>query len=105
MAARSPPTGRLAEEVVDRLGRFRKIAPPWTGDRGVPGGGFPAGSEGDLVRALRAAYPFVGEAHARRLTRAYGTRASAIITGARTATVLGERFSGDLTAAEAKFLR
>ena len=96
---------RLAEQVVDRLGRFRKVAPAWTASAVLPGGGFPAGTEGDLVRALRAGYPFLAEAHARRLTRAYGTRASAILLGARKPADLGARLCGDLTAAEARYLR
>jgi glycerol-3-phosphate dehydrogenase len=96
---------KLAEEAVDRLGRFRTIPRGWTAAAVLPGGGFPADGAGDLARALRAAYPFITERHAERLVRAYGTRASAMLLGARTAADLGERFGGDLTAAEVKFLR
>jgi glycerol-3-phosphate dehydrogenase len=70
----------------------------------LPGGGFPADGDGDLVRALRAAYPFLAESHARRLVRAYGTRASTMLTGARSAADLGARFGADLTEAEVKYL-
>ena len=95
---------RLAEEVVDRLGRFRDVPRSWTAGAVLPGGGFPADGAADLVRALRAAYPFVAESHARRLVRAYGTRASAMLLGARSAADLGERFGDDLTEAEVRFL-
>ena len=81
------------------------MPPAWTNRAVLPGGGFPPSGGGHLARALRAAYPFVDEHHARRLVRAYGTRASAILLGARSASDLGERFGGDLTEAEVKFLR
>jgi glycerol-3-phosphate dehydrogenase len=98
---------RLAEQVVDRMGRFRKIAPAWTGnaDAVLPGGGFPRGGEGDIVRALCAGYPFLPTALAERLVRAYGTRASAVLTGARNAADLGVGFGADLTPAEVDYLR
>lgn len=98
---------RLAEQVVDRMGRFRKIAPAWTGnaDAVLPGGGFPRGGESDIVRALRAGYPFLPLALAERLVSAYGTRASAVLTGARNAADLGVGFGADLTPAEVDYLR
>jgi glycerol-3-phosphate dehydrogenase len=96
---------RLAEGVVDRLGRFRRLAPGWTAGATLPGGGFPPDGLGDLARALRAAYPFVGEALAARLAAAYGTRATAILTGARQASDLGRCFGSDLTEAEVAFLK
>jgi glycerol-3-phosphate dehydrogenase len=98
---------RLAEQVVDRMGKYRKIAPAWTGSAKavLPGGGFPRGQEADIVRALRAGYPFVSERLAARLVRAYGTRASAVLTGARNAADLGIHFGADLTPAEVDYLR
>jgi glycerol-3-phosphate dehydrogenase len=54
---------------------------------------------------LRAGYPFVPEALAERLVRAYGTRASAVLTGARNAADLGVLFGADLTPAEVDYLR
>ncbi len=101
-----PLTGhrRFAERVVGMLSRQRKIPPAWTARAVLPGGGFPAKGGGDLVRALRAAYPFLAERHAARLVRAYGTRASMILTGARSADELGARFGADLTEAEVRYL-
>jgi glycerol-3-phosphate dehydrogenase len=95
---------RLAERVVDRLGRFMAVGRRWTAAAALPGGSFPGEGTIDLMRALRAAYPFVAEAHAARLVAAYGTRASAMLTGFRNASDLGRRFGGDLTEAEVRFL-
>jgi glycerol-3-phosphate dehydrogenase len=94
-----------AEAVVDMLGRDRQMGGAWTAGGALPGGGFPATGEADLMRALRAAYPFLSEPHAARLVRSYGTRASMILTGARTAADLGHRFGSDLTEAECRYLR
>ena len=47
----------------------------------------------------------MSEAHAARLVRAYGTRASMVLTGARSATDLGVPYGGDLTPAEVDYLR
>lgn len=95
---------RLAELAVDRMGRFIDVSPAWTETATLPGGRFPADGMVDLIRALRAAYPFVAENHARRLVETYGTRASTILTGARRAEDLGARFGDDLTEAEVRFL-
>lgn len=97
---------RIAEEVVDQLGRFRKILPAWTADAALPGGNFSAESGAShLRRALRAAYPFIGEDYAHRLVTTYGTRASTILTGARDFADLGPSFGAGLTAAEVDYLR
>lgn len=96
---------RLAEQVVDRMGKFVKLAPAWTASAALPGGNFPQGGEADIVRALRAGYPFVGSALAERLVRAYGTRATSVLTGARNAADLGVGFGSDLTPAEVDYLR
>ncbi|MCR4282572.1 MAG: glycerol-3-phosphate dehydrogenase [Bauldia sp.] len=95
---------RLAEGVVDRLAKFRPLKAAWTAHAALPGGGFPVDGIGDLVRAMRAAYPFVPEEHAMRLVLAYGTRASSVLTGARSAGDLGIRFGADLTEAEVDYL-
>ena len=49
-------------------------------------------------------WPFLSEPHARRLTLAYGSRAMRIIGAAASMDDLGERFTGDLTAAEVRYL-
>ncbi len=96
----------IAEELVDRLARFRKVGPPWTADAALPGGNFPPDvGASHLCLALRAAYPFLSEDHAHRLVMTYGTRAPAVLTGARSLEDLGQCFGVDLTAAEVTFLR
>jgi glycerol-3-phosphate dehydrogenase len=96
---------RLAEEVVDRMGRFRSVPPAWTEGAILPGGGFPRDGAVTIARALSRAYPFISESHVARLVAAYGTRASDVLTGARGAAALGRRFGGDLTEAEVAYLR
>ena len=97
---------RIAEEVVDRLARFRKVLPPWTAEASLPGGNFPPEhGASHLCLALRAAYPFISEDYAHRLVTTYGTRASTILTGARDFADLGPCFGADLTAAEVDYLR
>ncbi len=95
---------RLAEAALAKLSPFLNMGPAWTAKAPLPGGGFAVGRGGDLVRALRAAYPFLSELHAERLVGAYGTRAATIVTGARRAEDLGVVFGADLTAAEVAYL-
>jgi glycerol-3-phosphate dehydrogenase len=94
---------RLAEKVLARLSTFIRSGDPWTARAPLPGGGFAVGRGGDLVRALRAAYPFLSELHAERLVSAYGTRAASIVTGARRSEDLGRIFGADLTEAEVAY--
>ena len=71
---------RLAEDVLDRLAPFLKVGKKWTAGAALPGGLFPVDGLGDLIRALRAGYPFLAERHAERLAMAYGTRAQTIVS-------------------------
>ena len=95
---------RLAEEVLDRLAPFLKVGKKWTAGAALPGGLFPVDGLLDLVRALRAGYPFLTERHAMRLATAYGTRAQGIVSGARSMADLGRLFGADLTEAEVRYL-
>ena len=95
---------RLAEHALEWLGRYLKIGPKWTARAQLPGGHFPVDGLDDVVRALRAAYPFVGELHARRLVGAYGTRAQIMLTGTRRLADLGRVFAADLTEKEVAWL-
>jgi glycerol-3-phosphate dehydrogenase len=95
---------RLAEQVLDLLAPFVKVGRKWTAGAALPGGLFPVDGLDDLVRALRAAYPFLAPRHAERLVGAYGTRAQIIVSGARAMADLGRVFGADLTEAEASYL-
>ena len=57
-----------------------------------------------LAARARGLWPFLTEANARRLVRAYGTRLDRILGDARDLAALGERFGGELTAAEVRYL-
>ncbi len=48
--------------------------------------------------------PFLSEAHARRLVRAYGTRVERVLGPARRMADLGPCLGADLTAAEVRYL-
>lgn len=96
---------RLAEHALEKLGpHLPGMKPAWTGDAPLPGGDM-AGANFDLfVGTLAARYPFLPEATARRLARAYGTRAERLLGDARTSADLGETFGGDLSAREVDYL-
>jgi glycerol-3-phosphate dehydrogenase len=93
---------RLAEAALDRLGVG---GASWTATAPLPGGDIPGGDFERFLSDLSAAYPFLGAALARRLARAYGTRASAWLGAARSMADLGEDAGGGLTAAEIGYLQ
>jgi glycerol-3-phosphate dehydrogenase len=95
---------RLADRALAELGKHLQMGRSWTATAALPGGDFPVGSAGDLMRSLGAAYPFLTEANIRRLVRSYGTRATAMLKGARRAEDLGRSFGGGLTEAEVDYL-
>jgi glycerol-3-phosphate dehydrogenase len=95
---------RLAEDVLARLTRMFQMPPAWTGRTPLPGGDFPHDGVEALVTRARGLWPFLTEAHARRLTRAYGTRLDRIIGKAARWEDLGESIGADLTAAEVQYL-
>lgn len=95
---------RLAEEVLERLSRHLPAGKPWTSTAALPGGDFHHDGVSALIERLRNGYPFLEEAHARRLVRAYGTRADLILRGTRRMEDLGRRFGADLTEAEISYL-
>jgi glycerol-3-phosphate dehydrogenase len=95
---------RLAEAALARLARVLPDAPAWTAGRPLPGGDFPPGHAAVLVDETRRAWPFLAEAHARRLVAAYGTRVRLVLDGVVRPADLGPRFGADLTGAEIRYL-
>ncbi|MDB5374908.1 MAG: glpD [Belnapia sp.] len=99
---------RLAEDALRRLAPHlperQGLAAGWTGKAALPGGDFPVDGVPALVDRIRARYPFLAERHARRLVRAYGTGALALLDGARGAADLGPVYGADLTQAELRYL-
>jgi glycerol-3-phosphate dehydrogenase len=95
---------RVAEAVLDRLAPALGRRGAWTRQSRLPGGDFPPGDMPRLVAQARRSWSFLGEAHALRLLRAYGTRVSRILGGAKTLDDLGPRLGADLTGAEVRYL-
>jgi glycerol-3-phosphate dehydrogenase len=96
---------RLAQAALAKLVPFfPKATPEWTAGVALPGGDFPVDGVGDLVKRLRAEHPFLTEAWALRLVRAYGTEAGAMLGGAQAASDLGRDFGATLTEAEIRWL-
>ena len=100
---------RLAEAALARLGAHLPAAqgmgPGWTAHEHLPGGDFPQqGFEAEVAR-LSASAPFLPPAMARRLVRAYGTRAHAILGDAGSLAALGTDYGAGLTQAEVDYLR
>ncbi|MEL6978246.1 MAG: glycerol-3-phosphate dehydrogenase [Pseudomonadota bacterium] len=96
---------KLAEAAVARLApHLPAMGAPWTAKAPLPGGDFPVEGVADVTDALREAHPFLDEAWAGRLVRAYGTDAAAMLAGAKEEADLGRRFGGTLTEREVEWL-
>ena len=97
---------RLAElalhELRDHLPAAAK--PAWTAEIPLPGGDFPHDGFDALVAQTLRAHPWLEPALARRLVRAYGTRAARLLSGARSMADLGPAFGAGLTAREVAYL-
>lgn len=65
----------------------------------------PGGDYGRFLIALQAAHPWLDAGVARHYARNYGTRAAALLDGARTMADLGRHWGGRLYEREAEFLR
>ena len=95
---------RLAEVALKRLAPYFKLGASWTAAAPLPGGNFPHDGVEALTARARGLWPFLTEANARRLVRAYGTRLDRILAEAHTLDGLGERFGDELTSAEVRYL-
>ena len=96
---------RLAESMLEKIEDvLGKKGNPWTAGTTLPGGDFDKQGFDGLLSKFRLDYPFLSEAHARRLIRLYGTRAWRILHDAKAIGDLGRVFGGDLTEAEVAYL-
>lgn len=96
---------KLAEAALAKLTpHLPGLAPAWTAGVPLPGGDFPVEGVSALVQSLRAAHPFLTEAWALRLVRAYGTDAAELVRGATRAEDLGQGFGATLTEREVRWL-
>jgi glycerol-3-phosphate dehydrogenase len=91
----------MLEKIEDVLGSRGK---PWTSGATLPGGDFDRQGFEGLVAKFRREFPFLSEAHSKRLVRLYGTRAWRIVGHAKSFADLGRLFGGDLTEAEVSYL-
>jgi glycerol-3-phosphate dehydrogenase len=98
-------TARLrAERAVSRLTPFYPMSPRWTADAPLPGGDFAWTRFDQQVDHARERWRFLGEAQARRLVAAYGTRVAAVLGNATSRAELGPAFGPELTGAEVRYL-
>jgi glycerol-3-phosphate dehydrogenase len=96
---------RLAEAALEKIGNaIGAKGKSWTAGTSLPGGDFPAQGYEAEVRALKEAYGFLNDRHARRLVRLYGTRARTVLGSAKSIEELGQCFGADLYAAEVDYL-
>jgi len=96
---------RLAESMLEKIeSRLGKRGAAWTAGAALPGGDFPVTGFDAQTAALKTEYPFLDLAHARRLTRLYGTRARTLLGLARSISDLGQNFGADLYEAEVRYL-
>jgi glycerol-3-phosphate dehydrogenase len=96
---------RLAEAALEKLQPFFPgLAGKWTAGAALPGGDFPVDGADSLVSQVAALSPSCPPKRAKRLARAYGTRARKIVSGARTEADWGASFGADLTEREVRYL-
>ncbi len=96
---------RLAESALEKIGEaIGEKGRKWTAGSRLPGGDFGVGEFDAEVARLAKRYPFLAPAHARRLVRLYGTRASQLLGQARTIEDMGRHFGSDLYEVEVRWL-
>ena len=96
---------RLAESALARLApHFPQAGRDWTAGVALPGGDFPVDGVPGLIAGLRRSHPFLVEAQARRLVRAYGTDAARMLSGAASVEDLGRDFGAGLSEREVVWL-
>jgi glycerol-3-phosphate dehydrogenase len=97
---------RLAEHALEKLlpAMGRPVGAGWTGAKVLPGGDMPHADFEAYFATFQKTHAFLPAALARRLVRAYGTRALRILGGARDLAGLGQDFGGGLYQAEVDYL-
>jgi glycerol-3-phosphate dehydrogenase len=95
----------LAEEVMAKLGEFfPSMGGAWTGSAPLPGGGFASEEFDRLVQDLSARYDFLAPRDHRRLARAYGLDAFAMLGKAKSVSDLGHGFGHGLYERELRWM-
>jgi glycerol-3-phosphate dehydrogenase len=96
---------RLAEHALAKVETFLPTGKgPWTGRAPLPGGDLPDGDCEGFVAALLGERPWLPPELARRLARAYGTRAALMLQGASRLADLGVDLGEGLSEREVDYL-
>ncbi|MCB1440325.1 MAG: glycerol-3-phosphate dehydrogenase [Nitratireductor sp.] len=88
----------VVEAAIGRKGR------PWTHSAKLPGGDFAVTDFAKVLAEAKAAWPFLNESEAERLTLAYGTRIQRVLAAATSRAQLGRDFGHGLSEAEVLYL-
>jgi len=94
---------RLAEDALRKLAHFFQLHRRWTSTTPLPGGDFQWNAVEARVEETRRNWPFLTDAEAWRLVRAYGTRVERLMADARRRDDIAP-FFGPLSAAEVRYL-
>lgn len=95
---------RLAEAALRRLRPFLpRMGNAWTAGTPLPGGDFPIGGDAEIAAELARTCSGLPEPVARRLARAYGTRAAGVLGRATSVEGLGRHFGAGLYEAEVRY--
>ena len=96
---------RLAEAALAKIcAQLGVTQGDWTAGVPLPGGDFAYDGVADLIARLRVAYPFLTEAWARRLVRAYGTESLGMYGQAQFLDDLGRDFGATLYEPEVRWV-
>jgi glycerol-3-phosphate dehydrogenase len=96
---------KLAEHALDKLQpAFPKMGSAWTAAAHLPGGEIPGADFEAWLDGFRARHAFLAADLARHYGRLYGTRADALLDGARGMADLGRHFGALLYEREVDFL-
>ncbi len=92
---------KLAEAALAEIGSATPVPKPaWTAGVPLPGGDFKVEDVDTLKDKLNGSYPFLTNAWAERLIRAYGTQSWDVLGNAQSIDDLGHDFGATLTASE-----
>jgi len=92
---------RLAEEATDKLlTALGRTGGSWTADFALPGGDIAGADFTAFLAGLRGRHPWLPDALALRLARAYGTRVEGLLGNAASLADLGRDFGGGVHEAE-----
>lgn len=95
---------RLSEAALKKLDRVFPGRAPWTAQAKLPGGEFEWANWKEVLAEMQIRWPFLPEPTARRMLRAYGLRVEKFLGDAESLEALGPVLTGDLTAAEIRYL-